>query len=87
MNDFVVAGGPGRTSSAADFATTLRTMREVVLTRPGDVICAPGHGPSFRLGDKRAAIAAFAAREHGDFFDDAEWQIAARSAYPPLISG
>jgi hydroxyacylglutathione hydrolase len=73
VGDAVFAGGPGRTSSTANFAITLNTLRDVVLRWPDDVICYPGHGPTFRLGDKRAAIAAFAAREHGGFFGDAEW--------------
>ena len=73
VGDAVFAGGPGRTSSAANFAVTLRTLRDVVLRWPDDAVCYPGHGPSFRLGDKRAVIAAFVMRNHGDFFGDAEW--------------
>ena len=73
VGDTLFAGGPGNTRSSAAFQTTLRTLREVVLPWPDDSICHAGHGPSFRLGDKRAAIEAFLARDHGDFFGDAEW--------------
>ncbi len=73
VGDTIFAGGPGRTWSAADFQTTLRTLREVVLRWPDDAICHPGHGPSFRLGDVRPAIEDFLARDHGEFFGDATW--------------
>jgi glyoxylase-like metal-dependent hydrolase (beta-lactamase superfamily II) len=74
VGDTIFAGGPGKTWSAADFQTTLATLREVVLRWPDDTICYPGHGPSFRLGDLRPAIEAFVARDHGDFFGDATWE-------------
>jgi glyoxylase-like metal-dependent hydrolase (beta-lactamase superfamily II) len=73
VGDTIFDGGPGRTASVENFQTTLRTLREVVLRWPDDARCYPGHGPAFRLGDRRAAIAAFIARDHGDFFGDAEW--------------
>jgi hydroxyacylglutathione hydrolase len=74
VGDTVFAGGPGNTRSSAAFQTTLRTLRDVVLSWPDESICHAGHGPSFRLGDKRAAIEAFLARDHGDFYGDAEWE-------------
>lgn len=73
VGDTLFAGGPGKTWSVGGFQTTLRTLRNVVLNWPGDSICYAGHGSEFRLGDKRAAIEAFVARDHGDFFGDAEW--------------
>src|SRR4051812_45045658 len=73
VGDTVFAGGPGNTRSPAAFQTTLRTLRDVVLRWPDDSICHAGHGPSFRLGDKRAGIEGFLARDHGEFFGDAEW--------------
>jgi hydroxyacylglutathione hydrolase len=75
VGDTIFAGGPGKTWSAADFQTTLRTLRDVVLAWPDTATCYPGHGPSFRLGDKRAAIEAFVARDHADFFGDATWEM------------
>jgi glyoxylase-like metal-dependent hydrolase (beta-lactamase superfamily II) len=73
VGDTVFDGGPGRTGSVEAFQQTLRTLREVVLRWPDEAVCWPGHGPSFRLGDRRAAIEAFVARDHGDFFGDATW--------------
>ncbi len=73
VGDTVFDGGPGRTASTAAFARTLQTLREVVLNWPDEARCHPGHGPSFRLGDRRAAIAAFVARDHAGFFGDASW--------------
>jgi hypothetical protein len=35
----------------------------------------PGHGPYFRLGDKRADIEAFVEKDHGDFHGDATWEM------------
>jgi glyoxylase-like metal-dependent hydrolase (beta-lactamase superfamily II) len=76
VGDTIFDGGPGKTWSAADFQTTLRTLREVVLAWPDATVCHPGHGPAFRLGDRRAAIEAFLARDHGGFFGDATWDMA-----------
>jgi len=75
VGDTLFAGGPGNTRSPAAFQTTLRTLRDVVLRWPDDSICHAGHGPSFRLGDKRAAIEGFLARDHGEFFGDATWEM------------
>lgn len=74
VGDTIFAGGPGKTWSPEGFQTTLHTLRDIVLTWPDETACYPGHGPSFRLGDKRAAIEAFVNRDHGDdFYGDAEW--------------
>ncbi|GAB4199160.1 MAG: MBL fold metallo-hydrolase [Roseiflexaceae bacterium] len=73
VGDTLFEGGPGRTWSAEDFKTTLATLRDVVLAWPDDTVCYPGHGPSFRLGDQRAAITRFIAKDHGDFFGNATW--------------
>ncbi len=73
VGDTVFEGGPGKTWSVQGFQTTLNTLRTVVLSWPEDAVCYPGHGPSFRLGDKRSAIQRFAGKDHGNFFGDAEW--------------
>ena len=75
VGDTIFEGGPGRTWSAEDFKTTLQTLREVVLPWPDDSVCYPGHGPFFRLGDKRAAIEAFLNKDHGSFYGDATWEM------------
>ncbi len=75
VGDTIFEGGPGKTWSAEGFQTMLRTLRDVILKWPDDTVCYPGHGPHFRLGDKRAAIQAFLARDHGEFFGDATWEM------------
>lgn len=72
VGDTIFDGGPGKTWSAEGFRQTLESLR-VVLSWPDDTVCYPGHGPHFRLGDRRAQIEAFIARDHGDFFGDATW--------------
>lgn len=75
VGDTIFAGGPGRTWSGEGFQTTLRTLRTVVLPWPDETVCYPGHGPAFRLGDKRAAVESFIAKDHGDFHGDATWEM------------
>lgn len=75
VGDTIFEGGPGKTWSPAGFQKTLKTLREVVLTWPDDTLCYPGHGPSFRLGDRREAIEGFLKKDHGDFFGDATWEM------------
>jgi glyoxylase-like metal-dependent hydrolase (beta-lactamase superfamily II) len=75
VGDTLFDGGPGRTATPADFRTTLATLERVVLAWPDEVVCYPGHGPAFRLGDRRAAITAFLRRDHGDFAGDATWEM------------
>lgn len=75
VGDTIFDGGPGKTWSSAGFQATLRTLRDVVLPWSDDMVCYPGHGPHFRLGDRRAAIEAFLAKDHGDFYGDATWDM------------
>ncbi len=75
VGDAIFEGGPGHTSSPEAFQTTLRTLSDIVLTWPDETVCYPGHGPSFRLGDRRSAIEGFLARDHGAFFGDATWEM------------
>lgn len=75
VGDAIFEGGPGHTSSSEAFQTTLQTLRNVILSWPDDTVCHPGHGPHFRLGDRRAAIEAFLSKDHGTFFGDATWDM------------
>jgi glyoxylase-like metal-dependent hydrolase (beta-lactamase superfamily II) len=75
VGDTIFDGGPGRTWSSEGFKTTLITLRQVVLPWSDDAVCYPGHGPHFCLGDRRAQIEAFLAKDHGDFFGDATWDM------------
>jgi glyoxylase-like metal-dependent hydrolase (beta-lactamase superfamily II) len=79
VGDTLFDGGPGKTWSSDDFQTTLRTLREVVLQWPDAAQIFPGHGPSFRLGDRRTAIEGFLTRDHGDFSGDATWEMGSQS--------
>ncbi len=74
VGDTIFEGGPGRTWAAADFRTTLDTLRNVVLRWDDATMCYPGHGPAFLLGALRPMIQAFIERDHpADFHGDAEW--------------
>lgn len=75
VGDTIFEGGPGKTWSAAGFETTIKTLRDVVLTWPDETICYPGHGPSFQLGQQRAAVEAFVDKDHDAFFGDATWDM------------
>ncbi len=75
VGDTIFDGGPGRTKSSADFQITLKTLHDIVLPWPDVTVCYPGHGPSFRLGDRRKAIEAFLKKDHGDFYGDATWDM------------
>ena len=75
VGDTIFEGGPGKTWSSEGFHTTMETLRNVVLPWPDDTVCYPGHGPWFRLGRKRPAIEAFLAKDHGDFYGDATWDM------------
>lgn len=75
VGDTLFEGGPGKTWSSEQFQTTLTTLKDIVLLWPDWMICYPGHGNSFRLGDKRAAIEAFLAKDHGGFYGDATWDM------------
>ncbi len=75
VGDTIFDGGPGKTWSADGFKTTLQTLQTVVLPWPDDTICYPGHGPSFRLGDRRSAIESFLQKDQGDFYGDATWNM------------
>jgi hydroxyacylglutathione hydrolase len=75
VGDTIFEGGPGHTVSTENFATTLQTLRDVILPWSDEARCYPGHGPHFRLGDKRADVEAFIATDHGDFHGDATWEM------------
>jgi glyoxylase-like metal-dependent hydrolase (beta-lactamase superfamily II) len=75
VGDTIFDGGPGKTWSNAGFMTTIKTLREVVLPWPDETVCYPGHGPSFHLKDIRSEVEAFVAKDHGEFFGDATWDM------------
>lgn len=75
VGDTLFEGGPGKTWSNEGFRETLKTLQDVVLRWSDEAVCYPGHGNSFRLGDIRADVQAFLARDHGDFYGDATWDM------------
>ncbi len=75
VGDVIFEGGPGKTWTNEGFNTTITTLNDIVLTWSDDAICHPGHGPIFRLGDIRPKVATFVAKDHGDFFGDASWDM------------
>ncbi len=71
VGDTIFVGGPGKTWSAEDFATTMHTLQTIVFAWPDELEFYPGHGPSGRIGEERPAFQAFVARGwapelHGD---------------------
>ena len=62
VGDTIFVGGPGKTWSSKDFATTMHTMQEIVFTWPDETRFYPGHGPSGTIGQERPAFEAFVAR-------------------------
>lgn len=71
VGDTIFVGGPGKTWSGEDFATTMRTMQQIVFTWTDETQFFPGHGPSGMIGQERPAFKAFVARGwspklHGD---------------------
>ena len=81
VGDTIFEGGPGKTWSAGDFQTTLNTIRRTVLPWPDETVCHPGHGPFFRLGDKKRLIEIFVQKDHGSFFGDATWEMNVRDFF------
>jgi glyoxylase-like metal-dependent hydrolase (beta-lactamase superfamily II) len=71
VGDTIFVNGPGKTWSAEDFNTTIRTMQEVVFKWPDDTEFFPGHGPNGKIGSERPKFEAFLAKGwseglHGD---------------------
>jgi hydroxyacylglutathione hydrolase len=75
VGDTIFVGGPGKTWSPEEFATTMRSMREIVFDWPDETVFYPGHGPSGKIGEERAAFEAFVARGWPlNLFGDVTWE-------------
>jgi glyoxylase-like metal-dependent hydrolase (beta-lactamase superfamily II) len=75
VGDTIFVGGPGKTWSEEDFATTMRTMQQIVFAWPDETRFYPGHGPSGVIGQERPAFEAFLARGWSpDLFGDVTWE-------------
>ena len=62
VGDTLFVNGPGRTGSARDFETTMRTMQQIVFRWPDETRFYPGHGDSGTIGEERSRFEAFVAR-------------------------
>jgi hydroxyacylglutathione hydrolase len=72
--DTIFPGGPGHTSTPADFKEILKSIRDKILTLTDDTEIYPGHGGSSILSIERPAIAAFlAGSHHADLCGDVLW--------------
>lgn len=75
VGDTIFVGGPGKTWSAEDFATTMNTMQNIVFKWPDETQFFPGHGPSGIIGRERAAFETFVARGWPDDLQgDVTWE-------------
>lgn len=75
VGDTIFVRGPGKTWSPEEFATTMRTMQEIVFAWPDETTFYPGHGPSGVIGKERPAFEAFVARGWpADFYGDVTWE-------------
>lgn len=62
VGDTLFVNGPGRTWSARDFETTMRTMQNIVFRWPDATRFYPGHGESATIGEERPRFEEFVAR-------------------------
>ena len=75
VGDTIFVGGPGKTWSKKEFATTMQIMQEIVFTWPDETRFYPGHGPSGVIGQERPAFEAFVARGWSrKLYGDVTWE-------------
>jgi hydroxyacylglutathione hydrolase len=75
VGDSIFVGGPGKTRSGEDFATTMRTMQEIIFSWPDETRFYPGHGPGGVIGQERPAFDAFVLRGWSpDLHGDVTWE-------------
>jgi hydroxyacylglutathione hydrolase len=71
VGDTIFVGGPGKTWTAEEFETTMRTMAQIVFKWSDEVRFYPGHGLSGLIGEERPSYDAYVSRgwspgTHGD---------------------
>lgn len=75
VGDTIFVGGPGKTKSPDDFSTTMWTMQQIVFEWPDETEFFPGHGPSGKIGQERAAFEAFVTKGWPeDLEGDVAWE-------------
>ncbi len=62
--DTIFPGGPGRTSSPADFEQIVRSITGKIFVLPDDTLVYPGHGDSTLLKNEKDGFAVFKSRPH-----------------------
>jgi hydroxyacylglutathione hydrolase len=72
--DTIFPGGPGKTSSPADFKQLIRTITEKIFVLPDNTQIYPGHGNSTVLKNEREKFVVFTSRPHEpDLYGDILW--------------
>jgi hydroxyacylglutathione hydrolase len=75
VGDTLFVGGPGRTWSPEDFATTMRTLQDILFTWPDETVFYPGHGAHGTIGAERSAFEAFVERGWSSgLYGDVTWE-------------
>jgi glyoxylase-like metal-dependent hydrolase (beta-lactamase superfamily II) len=75
VGDTLFVGGPGRTWSAQDFQTTMRTLETIVFRWPDKTRFYPGHGTPGQIGTERTAYENFVERGWpADLQGDVTWE-------------
>lgn len=65
----------GQLWSGEDAQQMLDSIEHIVFPWPDSTICYTGHGPQFRLGDRRAIIHQMIKQRRAELFGNVEWSI------------
>lgn len=72
--DTLFPGGPGKTWSARDFESLLRSITKRLYLLPDHTILYPGHGLNTTIGDSKAEYAIYAAKKRSaPVYGDVLW--------------
>lgn len=73
--DTLFPGGPGKTGSAKDFQTIMKSIEEKILTLPDETVILPGHGDQTTVGKERKHIESFIKKGYpDDLHGDVTWE-------------
>ncbi|MCJ7595213.1 MAG: MBL fold metallo-hydrolase [Desulfobacterales bacterium] len=62
--DTIFPGGPGKTSSPANFEKIIQSITTKIFELPDDTVVYPGHGKSTVLKEEKKAFEVFSSRSH-----------------------
>lgn len=72
--DSIFPGGPGKTSSPAQFRQLVESIRREILTLPDETEIYPGHGDSCTVKQAKEGFAVFSSQQHPpDLYGDVLW--------------